>query len=402
MKKEYGKYLILAIVILLIQTSIFAQTSPKIIIDGTGDKTLSYEDIPAYQNLLTTKIFTFALFYEDAQEFHSTTSLANLLQEKHAEKALQSVAKKANPEGQVYALIGLQVIESTSFKSLFEEFKKNLSEKKIDTISSEDGGCDSMRITLKKEEVIRKLELGEYGKYFAQRFKHIKFKQDNAQTTMTNEDSKTLKPVIEVKEFSNGLLKFLKEIKTPKDILPQNIERQIGIKDFGYDEKKGNQFFSRTAVVDHEYWSVNVTNMNQYFWEEDKNEYQLWFYFGYFRPVPEAQPSPTVPYPPPYISDETPGCKIDFSAFTKDLQKSGFRLSKEVKETHDNLTKWHIFKRGKTKVGIYVQTIPSKKSQNTSPVVTPGKDGKPTIIDFKPDKNEISTCISTVSIGVAK
>jgi hypothetical protein len=134
-------------------------------------QSLSYRGQNAYQDLLKTHIFTFARQGVAAADYHSTVSLVELLKEKHADKALRSVAAKANPEGQVYALIGLQIIKSESFQHHLENFKMSLKEKEIDNINSEDSGCDSQAISLKKDEVIKKLESGEYAQYFVNRFK---------------------------------------------------------------------------------------------------------------------------------------------------------------------------------------------------------------------------------------
>jgi hypothetical protein len=171
MKNFYKKFAILTIVILLIQTNIFTQTISKPMVNDFEDKVLNFKGQQAYQDLLTTKIFTFSRHGAVAADFRSTNSLINLLQEKQAEKALQSIIKNANPEGQIYALIGLQVIKSKNFNDYFEDFKNNLSDKQIENINSEDGGCDSSAIILKKNDVIKKLESGEYAQYVMTRFK---------------------------------------------------------------------------------------------------------------------------------------------------------------------------------------------------------------------------------------
>lgn len=165
-------YLVLIIsAISLFQSGVFAQANPTLISKDEFDvKTMNYKGQQAFQDLLTTKTFTLQSFGAAAAPFHSTERLADLLREKEAERALQLVAKKANPEGQIYALIGLQILKSKSFEQYFEDFKKHLNKNKIEFISSEDGGCDSEHLALKKDEVIKKLESGEFTGSFLAKF----------------------------------------------------------------------------------------------------------------------------------------------------------------------------------------------------------------------------------------
>ena len=220
----------------------------------------------------------------------------------------------------------------------------------------------------------------------------------NAQTTLPKEDSASKSLKMPIKNFGENFLRLIQSVKSPKDISSKNIERIIGVKNFGYDEANRDRFFSRTAVTDYQYWSFDFTNMEKYFPESDKKDYQLLFWFNYYRPVPEGQPSPTRPYPPPYISEETPGCNIDYHTFSANLQKDGFSLSKKPSDSDDNQTERHIFTRGGMSVNFYIQMIPSKTAQENAPIVTPGKDNQPTVINLNPNKTKLSPCVSAISV----
>jgi hypothetical protein len=159
-----GKGIIfIGVIFLLTAFSVSAQ----IAINGSDE---TYRKQEAYKDLLQTKTFTFAAFGYAAVPFRSTQSLVYLLKEKDAEKLLREIVKSANPEGQVYALIGLQVIKSKHFEAEFEYFKQKIAENEVTNISSEDGGCDPTRITLKIEEVVKKIESKEYAKIFAEKY----------------------------------------------------------------------------------------------------------------------------------------------------------------------------------------------------------------------------------------
>jgi hypothetical protein len=122
----------------------------------------------AYQKLLITKNFTLSGHGAVAAPYPSTVALVDLLKEKQREKALQSLVRNASTQGQIYALLGLQIIKSKAFVGDFDIFKK-LSEGKED-ISSENGGCSPFEVKLKLVEVIKNLEKGIYAQTFGYRF----------------------------------------------------------------------------------------------------------------------------------------------------------------------------------------------------------------------------------------
>lgn len=131
---------------------------------------LSESGSKAYQDLLQTKVFTLAGFGVAAADYRATIALANLIKEKNAEKALQSVVRNANPEGQIYGLLGLQVIKSKAFTADLAVFKRISSENSASSISSEDGGCDSQSISLARADVIKDLESGKFAQRFEYKF----------------------------------------------------------------------------------------------------------------------------------------------------------------------------------------------------------------------------------------
>lgn len=246
---KFKSTLFLLIILIIGSGQLFAQTNKqnpfaKMSFDS---KTLSYNGQNAYQDLLNTKIFTLSAFGFAAADYPSTANLAILLQEKESEKALQSVFGKANTEGKVYALIGLQIIKSNSFESAFEFFRSNA----FEGISSEDGGCDSSPLTLKREEVIKNLESKEYANRFQQRFSHLKFNQSlnfNA-------------PELPLNEIKQKVLKLIKGLKSQKDISPNKIEKIMGIK--VVTDKNDNNFGFSGKITDTS-WTYNLISLTSF------------------------------------------------------------------------------------------------------------------------------------------
>jgi hypothetical protein len=131
---------------------------------------LSESGKDAYQKLLMTKIFTLSGHGAVAAPYPSTVALVELLKEKQREKALQSLVRNASTEGQIYALLGLQIIKSKSFNADFAIFKKLSEGKESEAISSESGGCAPFEVELKRAEVIKNLEKGNYRQTFGYLF----------------------------------------------------------------------------------------------------------------------------------------------------------------------------------------------------------------------------------------
>jgi hypothetical protein len=154
---------------MLLSTSI--TVSAQIKINGADNTVgLTSHGQEAYKDLLQTKTFTFAAFGYAAVPFRSTQSLIRLLKEKDAEKLLREIVRNADAEGQVYALIGLQVVKSKHFDKEFEFVKQQLKEKGVTHISSEDGGCVSGKYSIKIEEIIKNIQSKEYAKIFSKRY----------------------------------------------------------------------------------------------------------------------------------------------------------------------------------------------------------------------------------------
>lgn len=168
------KLLVLAIGIIAVsQLSIFGQTvSAKFSRVDFDSKDLTASGQSAYKTLLTTRAFTLSGRGAVAAPYPQTLALVTLLAEKKAAKALQSIIRNAHLEGQVYGLLGLQVINSKEFKSDFKVFRNlfSESENQRQVINSEDGGCDSEATTLKRIDVINDLKNGSLATVFRLRF----------------------------------------------------------------------------------------------------------------------------------------------------------------------------------------------------------------------------------------
>lgn len=123
----------------------------------------------SYDNLLKTNIFTLQGFGVAAKLHESTIALGDLLKEKGAEKALQSLVRNATPGGKVYGLLGLQVIKSAKFKPDFAVYKNlpplPIKDKDGEIISST-GGCMAETTYLKHSEIVEKLENGNWATIF--------------------------------------------------------------------------------------------------------------------------------------------------------------------------------------------------------------------------------------------
>ncbi len=166
MKLKNMKFSVATILlILLTQTLVFAQASTNFSQIEFDPETLSESGKSSFETLLKTKTFTLSGFGAAAAPHLATRALANLLKEKSAEKALQFLVRNATPEGQVYGLLGLQIINSTQFKSDFAIFKTLPVPK--DEISSSDGGCDPETTSLKRADIINDLETGAFDKRFS-------------------------------------------------------------------------------------------------------------------------------------------------------------------------------------------------------------------------------------------
>ncbi|NJM52462.1 MAG: hypothetical protein HC846_03135 [Blastocatellia bacterium] len=123
MKLKTVKTSIFAILLVLVaQTAIFAQAQFSNV--EFDKEKLTERGKSAYETLLATEVFTLQGFGAAAAPHRSTAALIDLLKEKQAEKALQSVVRNARNEGKIYALLGLQVIKSKRFADDFKIYKK--------------------------------------------------------------------------------------------------------------------------------------------------------------------------------------------------------------------------------------------------------------------------------------
>lgn len=168
MKLKIVNYSVLTILLIIFtQTVIFAQSNPTFSKVEFSNETLSENGKSSFETLLKTDTFTLNGFGVAAQPHFATKALVNLIKEKQSEKALQYLVRNATPEGQIYGLLGLQVIKSKHFKSDLEVFK-TLVITNIE-INSSGGGCSPENISLKKKDVINALETGS----LAQRFNYL-------------------------------------------------------------------------------------------------------------------------------------------------------------------------------------------------------------------------------------
>jgi hypothetical protein len=173
MQKIFNRLSIFLCVVFIFGTSqTFAQTEkmPEYAAITFDINELSGSGKAAYQKLLQTKIFTLSGHGAVAAPYPSTVALVELLKEKQREKALQSLVRNASTEGQIYALLGLQIIKSKSFNADFAIFKKLSEGKESEAISSESGGCAPFEVELKRAEVIKNLEKGNYRQTFGYLF----------------------------------------------------------------------------------------------------------------------------------------------------------------------------------------------------------------------------------------
>ena len=156
---------IIILLILLTQTLVFAQSVTNFSQVEFDPEKLSERGKYSFETLLKTKTFTLNGFGAAAAPHLATRALADLLKEKSVEKALQFLVRNATPEGRIYGLLGLQVINSKQFKPDFAIFKTLPIPK--DEISSSDGGCSPETTSLKRAEIIKDLETGAFDKRFS-------------------------------------------------------------------------------------------------------------------------------------------------------------------------------------------------------------------------------------------
>lgn len=178
------KYLLLTISLFVcIQTTISAQSNTKFSDVNFDATSLSEVGKQAYENLQNTKIFTLSGFGAVAAPHKSTRDLSKLLAEKEAEKALQSLIRTATPEGQIYGLLGLQVIKSEKFNDDFAVYKTLFSktERQSEEIGSSDGGCDPDTTNVKRTEIIKDLESGVLSERFSYIFDVEKLRKQGSQ-----------------------------------------------------------------------------------------------------------------------------------------------------------------------------------------------------------------------------
>lgn len=170
MKLKTIKFTVLTILlILLTQTFVFAQSPTNFSQVEFNPETLSERGKFSFDTLLKTKTFTLSGLGAAAAPHLATRALADLLKEKSAEKALQFLVRNATPEGQIYGLLGLQVINSKHFKVDFASYKHLplTTENEENKITSSDGGCFAQTTSLKRAEIIKDLETDTFKKRFS-------------------------------------------------------------------------------------------------------------------------------------------------------------------------------------------------------------------------------------------
>ena len=149
-----------------------SKPSPEVLVFEA--KVLSDKGQAAYQTLSSANLFALGHIGYAGQIADETIALSILIKEKNVEEALQSLARDATPEGQVYGLLGLQVIKCDCLKGELEAYKKLPPTPDRDMekvfLRTPAGHIRSMSgcfpQSLKQEEVIRDLENGKLAESF--------------------------------------------------------------------------------------------------------------------------------------------------------------------------------------------------------------------------------------------
>lgn len=143
---------------------------------------LSAEGQQAYKALLDARFFSVGLIGWGAQQSLSEQSLRTLLREKKAASALKSLIQKATPEGSIYGLFGLKMLDAEIFRQELALYKLTTepperpaypgAENKPPRITTRTGagkvaimrGC--IYTTTQRQKIIELLESGEYDETF--------------------------------------------------------------------------------------------------------------------------------------------------------------------------------------------------------------------------------------------
>ena len=109
-------WLILSLIVFSLQANAQEKTFDESILSDKGKQ--------AYQTLLKVDLFALFGISYSGETSKGELALDDLLKEKESTNALKNLIKTATPEGGLYALLGLKMLNCKCFKEELENFKK--------------------------------------------------------------------------------------------------------------------------------------------------------------------------------------------------------------------------------------------------------------------------------------